>query len=105
MTRVLADYTIGGLLIVVLVVGGYSIYLSQRLDHEKEVAQDSKAEATGYKVYATEHKKVAAEKEKTYVEVEEALQRHVEWADVPVPDELADQLRDRDSKRVPQALQ
>jgi len=95
MIRVFADYIIGGLLIVVLLVGGYSIYLSQRLESEKEVAQDSKAEAAGYKVYATEHKKVAEQKEKTHVEVEEALQRHVEWADVPVPDELADKLRDR----------
>ncbi|QOI69553.1 i-spanin [Xanthomonas phage Xaa_vB_phi31] len=98
MTRVIVEYIVIGLFVAVLGLAGYSVYLNQRLDHAQAQQQAATSLAKGYKVYAKAHEKVAKNKEKVNAEVREALQDHADWANEPVPTELADKLRDRDPK-------
>lgn len=98
MTRVFVEYVVIALFVGVLALAGYSAYLSHRLDSVSDQKETATATAAGYKTYATEHRKVQEQKEATNYEVHEALERHPDWADEPVPAELADKLRDRGTK-------
>lgn len=98
MPRIIVEYVVIGLFVVVLGLAAYSVSLKYRLDAANAKKETVTATAAGYKTYAKEHAAVTERKEKTNHEVREALARHPEWADEPVPAELADLLRDRDTR-------
>lgn len=90
-----AELVLGAiLLVVVLIFGGRYAYMkwnTERLESKNDVLT-SDAEAD--KVYVREYKTVVEQREIKDAQVERALQRNQSWADEPLPDDVADLLRD-----------
>ena len=90
-----AELVLGAILLVmVLIFGGRYAYMkwnTERLESKNDVLT-SDAEAD--KVYVREYKTVVEQREAKDAQVERALQRNRSWADEPLPDDVADLLRD-----------
>lgn len=83
------------LIIAVAVVGGL-LYLNRTVQAVKDnTVQEASAEANtrAAEVHAKETVKVYRNKEKALEEVRAVEERHPEWADEPVPDDVAAILR------------
>lgn len=90
-----AELVIGAtLLVVVLFFGGRYVYMkwnTERLESKNDVLT---SDAAADKVYVREYKTVVEQRETKDAQVERALQRNRSWADEPLPDDVADLLRD-----------
>lgn len=93
MIQRITDYVIGGLLVVVLIYAGYSKYQSWRAESIKEDAQHYAGNAKAHEVAAVEYRTIITERKKADEALDRALERNPEWADEPVPSDVADLLR------------
>lgn len=78
-------------LVAALVVYGW--YQGKRADARQEAVQVATGDARAATVYVTAHKEAIKEKGKKDAETTEVLARHSEWADAPLPDDVAGLLR------------
>ena len=82
------------LLLAILALCGRYAYMnwkSESLEAKNDVLSSDAAADT---VYVREYKTVITERETKDAQVEDALGRNRDWADEPLPDDVADLLRD-----------
>ena len=85
-----------GLLVIALVLGlsGYAYWLSKTHSRDTSAIQTLSGDARAATTYTREYKKVLAEETKANERMDEALARNPAWSDQPVPNDVADLLRD-----------
>lgn len=71
----------------------YTVILNKRLDAALAQAESANAIVKGYAARDKAGNALRIEREKTNNEVRNDLSKHPEWADQPVPDDLAQRLR------------
>lgn len=81
------------LLAVLLGLGGWSWLQTQRADKAQENYQVANGNAAAATTYVREYKAVEAARRKKDAEVDSVLESHRDWADAPVPDDVAGLLR------------
>lgn len=89
--RVLA----GVLLALVMVLGTYAWIKSRQAEAVQQNYQQAAGDARAATTYVAAHKAAQKEKEAKHAEVEARLEDHRDWADSPVPDDVAGLLRHR----------
>lgn len=89
----ITDYIVGGLLLAVLAWAIYGKYQSSRAESFKEDAQQYAGNAKAHEVAAVEYRTIITERKKADEDLDRALERNPEWADGPVPSDVADLLR------------
>lgn len=85
----------GVLLALVVCLAAYAWWQGQRLETVTQDYRQAAGDARAATVYVTAHKAAQKEKEAKNVEVEARLEEHRDWADAPVPDDVAGLLRHR----------
>lgn len=83
----------GALFVLVVALAGYGWYQGKRADAQQVAAQVATGDARAATVYVTAHKAAIQSKEKKDAETAAVLARNVEWADAPLPGDVADLLR------------
>ncbi|HDS1002004.1 TPA: hypothetical protein QDZ36_002530 [Stenotrophomonas maltophilia] len=83
----------GLLLIVAIGLGAFAWFNAKRVEQAQQQYQHAAADARAGTVYTVERKSIDRQREVKNAEVETALRGHSEWADAPVPDDVADILR------------
>lgn len=89
-------WTVGILMLIVLALGILLATSWKVSSFKSDAVQEGALEANtrAAEVHAREQAKVYRGKEKAIEQVREVAERHPEWADEPVPDDVADILRD-----------
>jgi uncharacterized protein HemX len=82
------------LTIAVIAFGVYGWYQKQRVEHVSEERNVASGDAAAYKTHNTEYKKVVTAERATKEQVDEVVARNRDWADEPLPVDVADLLRD-----------
>ena len=75
--------------------GLYINHLHSRIDKLSEQKAEATADASAHSTYASGSRKLDQEYRTAKEETREALEANREWADQPVPDAVADRLRNR----------
>ena len=89
------NLVLGGLLLLAVVgLGLRYAYVSWRAESLETKNDVLTSDATADKTYVREYKTVIAEQEKTNAEVDRVLEEHRDWSEQPLPDDVADILRD-----------
>lgn len=89
------EATLGGILLAIILIlcGRYAYYnwKSESLEAKNDVLT---SDASADKAYVRKYRAVIIERETKDAQVDRALQRNRDWADEPLPDDVADLLRD-----------
>lgn len=73
----------------ILALWGWGKYNSERRESVQEDYQVASGDASAYKVMAAGTKRVAEQEQRKHEELEVALEANPEWADEPVPSDVA----------------
>ena len=84
----------GSLLVMVLGLWGYGAWKDYRADQLKDENVTLTADSTADNTYVREYKRIVTEEKQANERVESAIRRNPVWADEPLPDDVADILRD-----------
>ncbi|AHB12198.1 Rz-like spanin [Xylella phage Prado] len=88
------ELLIGGLLLAaVILLSAYSLHLRNSRANVQQDYQQASGNASAATTAAKELKTVVIEKENAHAALDQALARSPEWADEPVPADVADLLR------------
>jgi hypothetical protein len=82
------------ILSVILFLCGRYVYMSWKSDSLEAQNDVLTSDAEADQVYVREYKTVITEREAKNEQVDRALERNRDWADEPLPDDVADILRD-----------
>lgn len=87
------ELIVGGLLLAAVLLLGFTSCTQRRaLEAKTEEASVATGDAEAYRTYNKGSKEIAAKKEIADAAMDEALKRNQEWADEPVPADVADLL-------------
>ena len=82
------------LILLILSLWGYGAWKSRLAASLKDENQVLNADATADTTYVREYKRAVIEEKRANERVESAIRRNPVWADEPLPDDVADILRD-----------
>ncbi|AHB12146.1 i-spanin [Xylella phage Paz] len=88
------DYIIILLITLIVGLGAATFMLNKRLDAALEQKENATSLVKGYEEYTSSLNKFTKKREEVHAEAEQDRVVHQEWADQPVPDDLADKLRE-----------
>lgn len=83
------------ILAVILTLCGRYAFMNWKMNSLESKNDVLTSDAAADTVYVREYKTVVTERETKDAQVEDALGRNSGWADEPLPDDVADLLRDR----------
>lgn len=90
-----AELILGAILLsVILALCGRYAYMHLKSESLQAKNDLLTSDAASDQVYVREYKTIVTERETKDAQVEDALGRNREWADEPLPDDVADILRD-----------
>lgn len=91
--RVVERWLAGLLLLLVMFFAGRAWFAHQESMRAQAQYQGAAADAGAATAYVAAYKAVQKQREEKDAQVARALDAHEEWADAPVPDDVADLLR------------